>query len=403
MNPVLPGLQSPRPSAPAAAADGCAPVPAELRGAPRARSGWQRLADLVLSRDPKCRIRVSQTCIAVGVTLPALAVLQFAAMLGLLPPSHVAAWVMATLGGSALFYAAIRSGWSERLADPSLTVAQMMFAIGCCAAGYAIAGAARGALLPMVMVALMFGMFSLTLRQGLRVCAFATLLFGAVMWQLPRWQPGTASTAVEASHFLMLAAMMPAVSLLAARLSRMRSRLNGQKQELRQALEHIRFLAARDDLTGLANRRAVSELMVQAQALHERQGSPWCIALIDLDHFKHVNDAHGHPAGDDVLRAFAKMGLQRVRAGDTLARWGGEEFILLMPACPLANAHEVADRLRASLAGMEIRHGEAVLRVTMSAGVVGFRAGESMAQLTERADVALYQAKSQGRNRVVST
>jgi diguanylate cyclase (GGDEF)-like protein len=371
---------------------------------PDGRARRHRLAalgDHLLSRDPRRRIRVTQTCVAIGVTLPALGVLLVTAALGMVPWLGVWLWVASTLAGSAVFYAAIRSGWSERLADPSLTVPQMLFAISCCACGYAIGGPVRGALLPMLMVALMFGIFSLTVRQSLQVCGFAAVLFGTVMWQTPRWFPGTVPAAVEASHFLMLTATMPAVSLLSARLGRMRSRLERQRHELQQALGRIRYLAMRDELTGLVNRREMGQLMAQALDDARRRNAPWCLALIDLDHFKRVNDAHGHPAGDEVLRAFAQEGLQHVRGADTLARWGGEEFMLLMPACPLAHARGVAERLREALSALAIRHGDTALQVTLSAGVVEHQRGESLEALVERVDVALYRAKSQGRNRVL--
>jgi len=360
-----------------------------------------QLTDRVLSLHAKRRIRVAQNGVAVLVTLPAVAVIQYAAWVGLASRSAVGLWTALTLGGCVVFFAAIRSGWSERFTDPSLTVAQMSYALTSCAAAYAIAGAMRGAAFPLAMVVMMFGMFSLTPRKLLGVGLYALVVFGAAMGVGARSDLPGHSPAVELGHFLMLAAMMPTVSLLAAQLSRLRSRLQRQKHELETAIERIQFLATRDDLTGLMNRRQVSELMERERHRSIRTGAHFCIALIDLDHFKRVNDSLGHAAGDQVLREFAAEGMRIVRATDALGRWGGEEFMLLMPAAALPHAIHGAERLRRSLEELEVHVGTSVVKVTLSAGVVQNEPNESIARMVERADVALYGAKSQGRNRIV--
>jgi diguanylate cyclase (GGDEF)-like protein len=360
-----------------------------------------RFADHLLSRDPNRRIRVAQTGVAILVTLPAVGVIQYAACAHLTEWPVVWLWVLFTLGGCVAFFCAIRSGWSERFKDPSLTIAQMAYAVASCAGAYAIAGPMRGAVFPLVMVVLMFGMFSLTPRKALGVSLFAVGVFGVVMVSRSVWSPDRFPPVVELGHFLMLGTTMPAVSLLAGQLSRLRSRLNRQKQELEQSLKRIQFLATRDDLTGLINRRHASELMDREERRSTRTGSRFCVALIDLDHFKRINDNHGHSAGDEVLRAFALEGDRIVRATDSLGRWGGEEFMLLMPDTPLASAGIGAERLRLSLEQLEVKSSDAVLKVTMSAGVVQNQPGESLARMIERADLALYRAKAQGRNQIV--
>jgi diguanylate cyclase (GGDEF)-like protein len=181
----------------------------------------------------------------------------------------------------------------------------------------------------------------------------------------------------------------------------LRTRLNMQKHELANALERVEFLATRDDLTGLINRRQVTEMMERERQRSIRTGAGFCIALIDLDHFKRINDDHGHAAGDEVLRAFALEATRIVRATDALGRWGGEEFMLLMPDAVLPSAGLGAERLRLALAKLEIQSGDSVLTITFSAGVVQNGPGETIARTVERADLALYSAKSQGRNQVV--
>ncbi|HET6510163.1 MAG TPA: diguanylate cyclase [Baekduia sp.] len=151
-------------------------------------------------------------------------------------------------------------------------------------------------------------------------------------------------------------------------------------------------LTRTDDLTGLPNRRAWDELLRQELAVAERQGQPLSVAMLDLDHFKAYNDRHGHLAGDRLLRAAAAVWSGSLRATDVLARWGGEEFALLLPACDTVGATALIERLRGTLPD----------GVTFSAGLVTSPGGEEPGALMDAADRALYQAKAAGRDRVVS-
>jgi diguanylate cyclase (GGDEF)-like protein len=158
----------------------------------------------------------------------------------------------------------------------------------------------------------------------------------------------------------------------------------------RQALmRRLASEAMTDGLTGAGNRRAwdagVADSLLQAR----RTGTELAVVLLDLDHFKQFNDDHGHLAGDDHLRACAKAWTARLRPGDQLCRWGGEEFSVLLPACSLAGARQVADALRAL-----VPEGE-----TASAGIAVWDGQESAEALIARADGALYAAKAGGRDR----
>ena len=144
----------------------------------------------------------------------------------------------------------------------------------------------------------------------------------------------------------MLCIMVAGVGVLTVRLHRMRDRLRRQKVELEAALAHIHRLATHDDLTGLVNRRHMQELLENERMRLERSEQDWCVALIDLDHFKSVNDAHGHAIGDEVLRALSRHAHALIRRTDVLARWGGEEFVLLLPNTPIGMATISLERLR---------------------------------------------------------
>ncbi len=168
------------------------------------------------------------------------------------------------------------------------------------------------------------------------------------------------------------------------------------------ALSALAELARRDPLTGLANRRAFEEALRREVARARRGGEPLAVAALDVDHFKRVNDAHGHAAGDAVLAAVAARAAGALRAGDLLARVGGEEFAALLPGAGLAAAAEVAERIRAALAAAPVEAGGRPLRVTASLGCAALLPEDADgAALLARADARLYDAKRAGRDRVV--
>jgi two-component system cell cycle response regulator len=157
-----------------------------------------------------------------------------------------------------------------------------------------------------------------------------------------------------------------------------------------------------DQLTGLYNRRYMT---AQATALMARRGDqPVCALVVDIDHFKKINDSHGHDAGDDVLREFAQRLAANVRAVDMACRYGGEEFVVLMPDTVIADAHRIAERIRRQVAGTPflVQGGRKLLSVTISIGVAQAGAADGAESLLKRADEAVSAAKAEGRNRVIA-
>ncbi|HKW82607.1 MAG TPA: GGDEF domain-containing protein, partial [Burkholderiaceae bacterium] len=166
----------------------------------------------------------------------------------------------------------------------------------------------------------------------------------------------------------------------------------------RQALERIRVLATRDELTGLPNRRHAQDLLTIEGSRARRERTPLSLCLLDIDHFKRINDTLGHAAGDQVLRLVALHAAPALRETDVLTRWGGEEFLLLLANTALADAAAVVERLRLRLGSVEAWHEHPELRVTFSAGITAHRAGEDMQETIARADSLLYRAKDAGRD-----
>ncbi|MFN3790232.1 putative bifunctional diguanylate cyclase/phosphodiesterase [Massilia sp.] len=173
--------------------------------------------------------------------------------------------------------------------------------------------------------------------------------------------------------------------------------------KLQRALATINELAIRDELTGSHNRRFLLGLIDREKERADRNGRPFCLCLFDIDFFKRINDTYGHAAGDLVLRRFAEAVQEQVRGTDAFGRYGGEEFLLMLPETPAPDALVLAERVRRVIAGLRLRGeetGGSEIGLTVSAGVAEYRLGEAVAHAIARADEALYVAKSLGRNRV---
>lgn len=184
-------------------------------------------------------------------------------------------------------------------------------------------------------------------------------------------------------------------------------RLDAPDQSIQSLLQEMHRGATQDALTGLINRRSFLERLEEEVAATHRHSLATCLALVDVDHFKSVNDTHGHPAGDAVLVEVAARLNKHVRQEDVVARFGGEEFVILLRHTDLAGGVVLLDRLRGFVGNHAITvptpAGSRDINVTFSAGITQLDKQSNSEQLLERADVALYQAKRTGRNRVVSS
>lgn len=364
---------------------------------------WRRWTDWVLTTDKRQRIRLAMSGLAALLMVFCLVVMNSVAAAGLASTSEVRVWTACSVLGLIAVYAAIRSGWSRRFKDPALTLAQILYAITCCAAAFVIAGPARGVTLPILAIILMFGIFGLTTRQMLGVLVYSLVAFGVASGVVAARDEPDYPTVVAAAYVGMVVVVLLSSTFLTTRVQSTREHLRRQKAELAQALEQIRQLATHDDLTGLLNRRAMLDRMQLEQRRSLRSGSPLLIAQLDIDHFKAVNDTHGHAAGDLVLQSFADTVRRNVRDTDVLARWGGEEFVLLLCDTPAADAVALMERLRQAVQAMQVpvAQGGQPITVTVSIGLARHTPADPLAGTLERADRALYAAKAGGRNRVV--
>jgi diguanylate cyclase len=298
-----------------------------------------------------------------------------------------------------VFLSGIASGFTKRFRDPSLTWAQLLAVCGANLLALLMAPQIAYMFIVNLFVSLSFGSLYFNRRQFQITWALLSLALGVSLWVV-RDRIGIAHSSFAEWLLLCLVIMLALARFLKinAEISRLRMSLQEKNREL------VR-LASRDDLTGLWNRREFMRLLQEHAAGAERHGVGFMIAVLDVDHFKRVNDRFGHVVGDAVLKELAMQLDSTRRATDILARYGGEEFVLLLPAADAHAAEITLERMRARLPLHDWSTIAHDLRVTISAGIAAKRSGESILQLLSRADAALYQAKNAGRNciRVAAT
>lgn len=302
-----------------------------------------------------------------------------------------------------VLYGVFRSGFNLRFADPSLTEFQVLLALGWQTWWIASLDDARGTMLVMYVLIMLFGLFQLPPRVFVRCsvlvfCSFSGLnLWEAYQMRLP--DPRLAALQVFALFMVLLWLSLYAGYVQAQR-QRMRQRrfaLQAHQDTLRGMMKQLEELAATDELTGLFNRRHF--LRMASRELGSLEGNRHHgLALIDLDHFKRINDVHGHAAGDRVLQAFAEVATACVREGDVLARYGGEEFVLLLPDCDVGRLASACERLREAFANcqpLDVPLGS----LSLSVGMTLLGTPDDLDSALQAADQALYRAKRNGRNR----
>ncbi|MFN3440034.1 MAG: GGDEF domain-containing protein [Acidovorax sp.] len=367
----------------------------------RTSSRWQRLRDVILSTDPKRRTLVSMALLAlVLMTSSAGVMLLVAHSSSAVNATAVQWWAAMSVGGLVVMTAFIRSGETARLRDPSLTIPQMVWTITSGAVAYVLAGDARGLVPSVLALILFFGTFALTMAEVIGIGTFALLAFACAIGVTSRFSASPFGY-LDTAYALMVLIVLSGCVALNLRIQRIRVRLHEQRVALAEALQVNRELASRDELTGLLNRRAMQDLMGLEHRRSVRSGRPMLLAQLDIDHFKPINDTHGHATGDRALQAFASTVRDAVRDTDVLARWGGEEFVLMLSDTQPEDARELLERIRRAVAAMTIPHATGTLHMTVSMGLALHLPGDTVEHTLERADQALYTAKALGRNRVV--
>jgi diguanylate cyclase (GGDEF)-like protein len=294
-------------------------------------------------------------------------------------------------------------GYNRRFKDPSLTEFQVLLGLAWQTFLISHMEASRGTFLVIYVLVLMFGLFHLRPSIFARCALFALLGFAGVnLWDASRGRladPGLAAIQTCALFivFSWLCLFARFVQNSRNRMHQRRITLQAHQETLRGMMLQLEELASTDELTNLCNRRHF--LRIATRELELMDGNYTAgLALIDLDHFKRVNDIHGHAAGDRVLQMFGKTAAQCLRSDDILARYGGEEFVLLIPRCTRAQLVDCCERIRLAFTHVTLPEFPE-LDLSLSIGMTVIERGDHMDRALQRADQSLYRAKHQGRNR----
>jgi diguanylate cyclase (GGDEF)-like protein len=301
-------------------------------------------------------------------------------------------------------YAATASGWNLRLRDPSLVKLTMILGVAMQLGIVLVAPQVAFPFVANLFTVFSFGMIWLSLRDSLAVWSLGIAGTAAVFYAAHGRIDFPDSNVFELTlGWLYFSLILGRCLLLSVNANEMRARLADSRRKLAASLEQVQQLASHDELTGTLNRRSLMAALERERSRSERSGAPFSIAMIDLDHFKRVNDTHGHAAGDEVLRALAATVHGTMRTTDVFGRYGGEEFLMILFGTTPALALKAMERIRAALTAKNWSSIAQDLSVTLSAGIASHRKGESIEQLLHRADLALYQAKDAGRNTIIAS
>lgn len=346
------------------------------------------------------RIRQRRLGMSFASYLVTFTIVVYCWLQGMISPRVVVEFLVASLLINGVFWYLIHSGRNLKLRDPSMTSAQMIVSLlpALWVMAFLDAGQARAIFLLIAIVPMLFGILALTTRQflfvGLCFCGlYALLLLG--LWL---YRPQVLDAELEFLQTVAFLLVMAEITVIGGFISGLRGKLRQRNQELGEAMEQIRELVNVDSLTGVYNRRRLFEVIHEESSRYSRSPGSFSICLMDIDHFKQVNDTYGHQAGDTILQAVAKCAAGDLRTIDCFGRYGGEEFLMVLPQTPLEGARIKAERVLARVASLQFPQIGDDFRVTVSIGVAEYHHDESTDDTLLRADKALYEAKDAGRN-----
>jgi len=357
----------------------------------------------ILPKDDRRQIiRIRRFFMAVAVYALCAALAYISYLAGFMEWEAIAGFLIMIPIINISLYIFFRTGLNLKMADPSLTAIQMSAAILLVMYGLYFANESRGVLLLIYIIILLFGIFRLNTRSFLYLSVFTLLTYGGDIALLHRLRPQGVNFHIEYLQWIVLALVLIAFSTLGGHISSLRQNLSISKSKQAKYIETIHEMAIRDELTGTYNRRHVLELLDFEKNRSSRGGGIFCLAMLDIDHFKNVNDMYGHLTGDAVLRTVAIIIDKNLRQTDICGRYGGEEFLIVMTQTDIKGALICAERMRTNIENAIFPDIGPDFKVTVSIGLSEYRMREDVEKIISRADEALYLAKNGGRNRVYS-
>lgn len=353
-----------------------------------------------LSRRRTQRLRMQALItISYGVDAALLLLFHFAGTVPLwVPLAYVAVATMVC----ATFFLVLSGSWPDRRADQNLTGFQLPVAAAVQLGFLLLVPQLGFFFLTILFIVFAFGALRLDTREAAFAWAAMAVGLAVVLWQV------RGDLALPNRTDFEIVLLWGSYTLVFGRYvflglygSSLRVRLRKQADALAASVRRVEELASRDELTKTLNRRSMLAILEQHLTAAQHHGQSFCVALFDLDNFKLINDRHGHLVGDQVLETFARLTQGAMRSTDCLGRYGGEEFLAALVGTTPELALHLIERVRERIAGHDWSTISPGLVVRVSAGLAGYRPGDSITSVTGRADRALYEAKNTGRDRVV--
>lgn len=299
------------------------------------------------------------------------------------------------------FFFAVYFGFNEKFKDPSLTIPLMFWAMSCLMYTVYLTAEVREILLMFNFFILVFGTFHLNMRQFVLVTTYGVFCYLAVIQLLILNYPSLIDPHAEWIAFAGFTLVSCAYIVVAFEMNSIRKYLRQKNKTLALAIEKIEIISITDDLTQVKNRRYILDALEQQKHLGQRNEYVFSVCLLDVDFFKNINDHYGHLCGDAVLVYCCEKISRLMRKADYFGRFGGEEFLLILPLTHKEQAKQVAERIRQLIEDAQLDSTKPELKVTLSIGVVEYQKPETTESLLGRVDNALYAAKAGGRNQVV--
>jgi diguanylate cyclase (GGDEF)-like protein len=294
------------------------------------------------------------------------------------------------------FFLIFKTNLNLRFQEKRLKFPIVVTVFTCMLVVFYLAPATQIIFTPFAFVAVAYGMYRITTKNLMLLLVVVFIAMALIIEQHYRQSHNLALLKMEAMHFLVLILTLPLFILFVGKVQELHRVLHKASRKI----HYIQEDAKRDVLIDCFNRRYMVAMLEKQKHLADKNGTPLCLAVLDLDHFKKINDTFGHLGGDEVLRTFSKVAQENIRTSDVFGRYGGEEFLLIFPDTSLLPALNTSERIRAHIEHVSWSD-DLDCHVTVSIGVTQYIPGESMLELFSRTDTAMYLAKEGGRNQVV--
>jgi len=299
------------------------------------------------------------------------------------------------------YFSLLRTGLNKHFADSTLTIPILFWAVSAIMYTLALTNDLRAVLLMFYLLVLVFSAYYLDWRQYIYIILYGALLYLGVILFFMSQYPDYIKPKKEIIVFLCYIVISFSLAIICSKMNTLRKHLNEKNEGLELALKDTESLSVTDELTGVKNRRFILSILQQQRLLAERGQYIFAVCMLDIDHFKRVNDRHGHQVGDNFLIILCRKIEKMLRKMDFFARIGGEEFLFILPLVNVEQATQSAERIREYIEESDFSEVAPDLKATVSIGVTAYQWPEKIETTLARVDAALYAAKQAGRNKVI--